>query len=415
MAARIENLRPCRRQNTVSGCLPESKRLESCPHSNQKKKVLCMPRLPQEIVFNILLCLPADILYNVMRYVCREWYNVIRDPVFANAHVLKSDRGSLIWTGPNRLGVPYVELMKPRDLIEMTRVRFPDFGGMLVSSCNGLVCYTTVKRSYYHYIANPVTKEIVRIPTASEVPWISCLGYTSSSKEYKLVEFNGGHERLDCGILTLGVDKEWRFLDATNQTLKIKRFLIEVLVGSQVATDDGFVHLPHYSFNLTLDLESETFFLCSVPNCSNTEREDMKYFGTGRSLCFMDRKGKFSWELWLLKNVPTGDWTKLATIDLGSQEQWLRQSLCPQGFRLGPIGWLKDGEIAIFHVNYDPSFGNLTLFHDAEAQPLRNCIAYNVKTGAMNSYQLDEDDNFYSGGSYVPHVKSLVSLEFATN
>ena len=45
------------------------------------------PCLPEEIIFYILVWLPADILYNSMRYVCQQWYRIIRDPLFIKEHL----------------------------------------------------------------------------------------------------------------------------------------------------------------------------------------------------------------------------------------------------------------------------------------------------------------------------------------
>ena len=51
-------------------CLPESERYmrHPCP-SYRKKKRSSTPYIAPEIIFNVLVFLPADVLYNVMRYV----------------------------------------------------------------------------------------------------------------------------------------------------------------------------------------------------------------------------------------------------------------------------------------------------------------------------------------------------------
>ncbi|KMT20296.1 hypothetical protein BVRB_1g002990 [Beta vulgaris subsp. vulgaris] len=38
--------------------------------------------LPREIIFNILLLLPASILQDIIRLVCKDWYARVTDPLF---------------------------------------------------------------------------------------------------------------------------------------------------------------------------------------------------------------------------------------------------------------------------------------------------------------------------------------------
>ncbi|GFY80581.1 hypothetical protein Acr_01g0003900 [Actinidia rufa] len=61
-------------------------KFQSIACSNRKKKS-CVPSLPKEIVFFILVRLPTDILYNSVQYVCWQWYSIIRNPCFIYEHL----------------------------------------------------------------------------------------------------------------------------------------------------------------------------------------------------------------------------------------------------------------------------------------------------------------------------------------
>ncbi|RAL47312.1 hypothetical protein DM860_013277 [Cuscuta australis] len=52
--------------------------------------------IPADLVLNILLLLPADVIYGIMQYVCREWYNIVRSPTFVSSHLQKSTGGAFL-------------------------------------------------------------------------------------------------------------------------------------------------------------------------------------------------------------------------------------------------------------------------------------------------------------------------------
>ncbi|XP_027122450.2 uncharacterized protein [Coffea arabica] len=419
------NLRPrptCRKvQCNVSHCVPESKRHTLYPHANDQKirRRPSIPYLSPEIIFNILVYLPADILYNVMRYVCREWYNIISSPTFIDAHLLKVDRGMLIKQIYPDCNIHYVKMVKHDlpEIIEVASSHLPRYG---ISSCNGLVLMAKSQEEN-RYVANLVTKEVVTLPpplaAAKANPSFSGIGCTCS-KKYKLVEFYFNHQGpLEGGILTLGIDREWRYLCRRNETREIDKFsFIDLLFKRPIASAEGILHWTHYKLPLVLnlDLETEILYTRATPKCSEMNRRT--YMGTGRSLCFMDYLGKFSWELWLLKDAETGEWDKLAIIDLGPQEKMLRRTLCPTGFQIVPVGFLKDGEIAVLYVAHEDGIPHERYRHH-KTHPSRNCITYNVKTRVINSFHLDKGSTFEMNESwrYTPHVKSLVSLKFSAN
>ncbi|KAH9606906.1 hypothetical protein KSS87_019740, partial [Heliosperma pusillum] len=54
------------------------------------------PYLPTEVIFNILKFIPAKALFDAVRYVCKQWYDIVSDPAFIRAHCRISTPGFLI-------------------------------------------------------------------------------------------------------------------------------------------------------------------------------------------------------------------------------------------------------------------------------------------------------------------------------
>lgn len=88
--------------------------------------------LPQEIVFQFLLRLPAQLLHDVVRHVCRVWSLVIRSPNFIQHHLRNTTCGVIIqeWLSPHN--VIYVEMR--RGCLEIRKLDC-GFYGLVRSSC----------------------------------------------------------------------------------------------------------------------------------------------------------------------------------------------------------------------------------------------------------------------------------------
>ncbi|KAG9150582.1 hypothetical protein Leryth_008051 [Lithospermum erythrorhizon] len=113
--------------------------------SRVKKQLKSIAALPEEILFNILLLLPADVLYAVMRFVCRQCYMIINDPAFLNTHSLRPS--SILLVQYREFDARFL-LVGERD-IKISDIKF-QFPGRVMSSCNGL---TLVWTEYFiHFI-----------------------------------------------------------------------------------------------------------------------------------------------------------------------------------------------------------------------------------------------------------------------
>ncbi|XP_059670541.1 uncharacterized protein LOC132316060 isoform X2 [Cornus florida] len=256
--------------------------------------------LPEEIIFNILLWLPAEVLYNVMRYVCREWYNVINDPDFINAHLQKSTGGILI-RSRNTANLVYSVQIHNCDV--QIRELGPEFPLHFYGSCDGLVFSYCIYRRIYS-VLNPITNQLVNLPPFYKTWSRSCvaISYVRSMGRYKVMVIIRDENNLDdCLISTVGTDNAWRQIDIKHLP-DFRNYLLCCATfstgGYIYATRAGACHL------FALDAEAEIFHQFNVPSvCLTAIRATYVVWKSYLSLLL--HCGEFVWELWALTELST--------------------------------------------------------------------------------------------------------------
>ncbi|VFQ78539.1 unnamed protein product [Cuscuta campestris] len=225
-------------------------------------------------MFNILLCLSADVLYNVMRYVCRNWYDIIQSPAFIYAHLQhqKSRAAGFLFQRFNySRPLVHVHLGEMSSDVELRQLAFP-FRGFAVSTCNGLVWLLDYSGRRHSWLVNPVTKQHLALPPFDHfldmksyyLQKRNCsLGYAASSGVYKVVYYPPNS--VACAIHTVGVDNNsWRpvsiNISERGFTSSSSPYFYEPL------TLGGFIYwlsntLP---FILSLNVETEIFKQISI-------------------------------------------------------------------------------------------------------------------------------------------------------
>ncbi|XP_059623287.1 F-box protein CPR1-like [Cornus florida] len=186
--------------------------------SRRKMKSSTPPFFPEEIIFNILLWLPAEVLYNV-RYVCREWYNVINAPGFINSHLQKLTDDSLIIRSCKSANAWSVAIHNCNTQIRRLRSEFcGGFPRRVLCSCDGLLFLCCDDHKNF-YVGNPIAKQLLTLPPIS----IKChclsspqFTYARSTGRYKAhlhVTENVQSYFVSCLIFTVGTDSAWRLID----------------------------------------------------------------------------------------------------------------------------------------------------------------------------------------------------------
>ncbi|KAM0881856.1 hypothetical protein ACQ4PT_032670 [Festuca glaucescens] len=175
-------------------------------------------RLPQEALENILFRLPASNLRRFRR-VCKEWRDVISDPIFIKAHLVQGP------TAPTHtiVFVPSSKRSPNNGFLFDERWRLTarfTVGATetMIGTCNGLLCFHDGLQ-FAIKIVEPFTGEAITLPAPTDSLGAQyadsyCFGFDSTARQYKIVHkgmcFHPGQARHHLKVLTVGADKDWR-------------------------------------------------------------------------------------------------------------------------------------------------------------------------------------------------------------
>ncbi|XP_073312078.1 putative F-box only protein 15 [Primulina huaijiensis] len=276
-----------------------------CARKRQRRKYL-----PLEIFSKVLLHLPAQVLHDAARYVCRDWNLVIRSQNFIYNHLEDSNSG-LIIQGPGSLKKTFVEMRQ--GCLEISKFDF-GFDDLVTSSCNGLVLTTDVSNLHILIVVNPVTKQRLSLPPFFRPLYFAdfCgFAFVVPSMEYKVVTSYGStFGNIQCAVLTIGVDQVWRQIDIQHLSLTTRKAL-----WSLPLTTGAFVHWIYEAVVLTLNMETETIHQFSRPPVGLIYGN---FLPMENNLTYVCVANDFLWEVWEM-NLETGVWNKSFSFDLGIQ------------------------------------------------------------------------------------------------
>ncbi|KAL5721750.1 hypothetical protein ACHQM5_005354 [Ranunculus cassubicifolius] len=368
-------------------------------------------QLPQEIISQILVKIPADILYR-LRQVCHPWSDLILSKHFVNTHLLQSEPGILILERDNERDKFEAHFMD----IETGQVIKRDLSftcsQLVLGICNGLLFLGSLDVFLGFHdmrILNLATKKSLTLPAhpypTSSTPFvmyfaesISCgLTYVPSTNEYKasisifrMVESlgTGNVSKLcECRILTLGTNTWREIVFPLEGATTNMHFGSSISVGGvlhfRIATLDSkrVCHL------MSLDMESEKLVKTNLPD----EMQEPKFIvEIGGFLSLVDcdvTAGR--WDIWGLKDYYRNEWVKTYSFCV---ERDIR--FYGYGYQIKPTVSLKNGKVIVFVHSYMQS--PICLYaYDVEKEEMKRLG--NVETKRLNQYS--------------PHVNSLASWE----
>ncbi|KAL3624504.1 hypothetical protein CASFOL_031172 [Castilleja foliolosa] len=219
-------------------------------------KTIKFESLPDEIILEILVRVPAEDIYNSVKVVCRKWYKMIHTRNFIYTHLHQQ---------------PHVLL---------------------------------AQYSCYRFLISRGKKDLIE--TLKITP--------------PLIFISQKYQRDDCiAVLTVGVDKDWTrrvrmqhlCCEGRNLLFKQKPLTTDGFVH--------WVRDAYSEYVLTLNLETEIITPFLVPTCLPRHEgytELMyRYLPMGKYLSLLVDVTRFSWEVWKMK-PESGEWTKMFNIDL---------------------------------------------------------------------------------------------------
>lgn len=344
--------------------------------------------LHQELIFDILVRLPADDLHKSMRYVCKAWANLVIDPLFIEAHLLRANTGLFVESVDYPSCASFFEIKAGE--FRMTELKGP-FPGRMISSCDGVALFTDPIDHRCHHVANLVTKEVVTLPNL-DVPhnldyFSSSIARISLTGEFKVVHaYEYSNKVCHWLLFTVGVDNSWRQFDfcPAYEIGLLDMDCFPVSAGGVIYWIDFDIKLDGLCYFLALDMGDETFHKVPI---SSGRPEPLTYLKLGNYLSSFrfNQPNAMQFEVQILKDLRQGEWIKLYMInlDLGGD------SPCDV-FCVYPIAWLNADQILILDAL--TSRGNLLL-------------AYHVKTRETTILEVGTSMHDFS----QCHTNSLVS------
>ncbi|XP_057785348.1 F-box only protein 8-like [Salvia miltiorrhiza] len=348
--------------------------------------------LPKDLLFEILLRLPTDHLYERVRLVCRRWYHIIHSHAFINSQMHGSTYGLLL--SPRKAkALPLYVTADADGGIHTSELNHISKWGVL-ATCNGLVLELDNKR--FPRLANPATKQSFLLPPYPKggmyYPLYYGLACSAASLAYKVIApspvYPAPLRQIDHGlvVLTVGVDESWRNVEVHHLPDHVRRCLLP----QTPMNSEGFLHWARGRYCATMDVETEIITLSEAPY--EYHESKYRYLSTGRCVSLLVVCGDLSWEVWEMK-AETGEWRKaLPNVDLGAEKCRIQ----PFGRVLEPLGWVKYPHVLAFYF---------TAFYGEE---WRHCIFYNLDTHQLHSIELPKSYSMHYRA--FPHKNNLIWL-----
>ncbi|XP_057775972.1 uncharacterized protein LOC130994874 [Salvia miltiorrhiza] len=358
--------------------------------------------LPKELLFEILLRLPADHLYERARLVCRWWCHIIHSHAFINAQMHGATYGLLSPLDDNTLPL-YVTATADGGIhtSELTYLSEME----VLATCNGLVLGLEDEGHHFRrlVIVNPATKQsfhLPPLPTGVAYDLQYGFAYSAASLAYKVirqasVRHYEPHAQEDYGldVLTVGVDESWRQVEVHHLPDHVRRRLL----AKTPLTSEGFLHWGWGKCCATMDVETEIITLSEAPY--QYKERDYYYLSTGWCVSLLVACGDLSWEVWEMK-AGTGEWRKaLPNVDLRAEKCRIQQLAPEDDAVLEPLGWVKYPHVLAFY--FDEYYYSRQWEH---------CIFYNLETHQLHSIELPRPYVIASCFMAFSHKNTLIWL-----
>ncbi|XP_021289704.1 putative F-box protein At5g62060 [Herrania umbratica] len=398
------------------------------------------PELPKHIIVYILAKVPSEVLYNTLRFVCKEWHRLISSSEFTYENVVHQKPGLLIqvprwpWTVDNTWWKTSF-LQIDENEFDFTLTNYSTHSTNLSkSNCNGLVLESkTEEGTSMPCVKNILTGSVLTLPSCPSGcrhEYLTCgfaLGFNPGTKEYKVVHVYADSYGFE--LFTIGSDHKWRRIPGPFGDLNERPFDVERFSWSDPESIGGQVlhwFVESDTYIISMDLSDEKLRRTNLPDVG---RSIMKYeydlVEMNGELCFVYKVSKFQIDFWVLKDFDRQVWSKehsiiamstnytpwLASSELtkkdkdqshgGKQKKVDDASLnrkekkakLPNFLKLEALATLRNGEVIVLMDKQNSIHANIMYLYDLKRKEMRQ---FRIK--------------MKKGTAFQPHRSSLVSL-----
>ncbi|KAL3629225.1 hypothetical protein CASFOL_026447 [Castilleja foliolosa] len=320
--------------------------------SCKRKRLTEIESLPEEVLFDVLVRLSAQDIYDSARLVCSKWHHMIHTHTFIYAHLQHSTYGLLF---QSITGHSFFMTMGENGRAEISMKRYNKIRCPIKTSCNGLLLELECQRksNYNLYVKNPATRQMLALPQFVgylNYPINFCffgIAYAAASMQYKAVILvpDDGTKRTCC-ILTIGVDNSWRIVGSECKSLQSNGLFSTKLIT------EGFLHWCYTANNVVLTMNVETEIITEtsgpIPRVVYRNRGDI-YLSTGIYLSLLRPCGEFCWEVWEMKPKIDYLWRKVCDVSFEAHKYNILKRFDFDEYNyLIPTGWFKYLEVLVF-------------------------------------------------------------------
>ncbi|KAK1665597.1 hypothetical protein QYE76_053756 [Lolium multiflorum] len=174
-------------------------------------------RLLQEALENIMFRLPASDLRRFRR-VCKEWRDVISDPIFIKGHLIQGPTApthTIVFVPSSKRSTNNNAFLFD-ERCQLTARFAVGASETMIGTCNGLLCFLD-RLQFAIKIVEPFTGETITLPEPTYLlGWrfanSYCFGFDSTARQYKIVHQGvcAREHRDHLKVLTVGADEDWR-------------------------------------------------------------------------------------------------------------------------------------------------------------------------------------------------------------
>ncbi|XP_030445438.2 F-box protein At3g07870-like [Syzygium oleosum] len=273
-----------------------------------RRKRLRTNSLPLDLLHNVLSRLPTTLLLK-LRYVCREWRDIINDPHFAAMHVKSGVENPriLLLSKPSRGADPRFTVSDELLVTSLPKSAVTAWSHGVGASCHGLLCFDDLLHGGT-YLLNPLTQEIVSLSSVGPCKrWHQhriAIGVDHLTSRYKILRMSSfiGKDRKICSMRAEVLDqgsRSWRDIASVPPCLLLGKPVFTAGSIHLIVTGAG-VRVPRI---LSFDLAKEEFARTPSPEFCEASLVDLRGV-----LGLVDSSHEESHDVWVMEE--SGVWAK---------------------------------------------------------------------------------------------------------
>ncbi|GMP51025.1 hypothetical protein CsSME_00017416 [Camellia sinensis var. sinensis] len=362
--------------------------------------------LPEDIMFDILVKVPARDLHENVRLVCKAWKGMISTSNFIAQNALQVKPKLLIqsvtFMRPWYVKVKAMEVDEERLDYKLSDFELPQ-SVRVRSSCNGLLLVSDMRKMRVLQVMNLVTKCCLTLPL--HPPFCihkgcgAALGFDPCTKKYKVVHICTLLFRFE--IFTIdGSDNAWKRVCGPWKHPFEWPFDLDFHLNDPVLVNERFVHwyVNSDEYVISIDLSNERVIKTHLPDHGKgIDKHRYTLLELDGYLSLVHNASNTQIDVWILEDFHSQIWLKkhsiLAesikyTISNDSSSCSKQENAFPNLSKLVPLASTRKGEILIFK-------------HKSSGTDFRFYL-YETKNREMKKFKMTIRGQLF----FIPHASS---------